>query len=148
MNAENVNTPNSIVGLLRDLKEEAATLVRQQITLAKVELKENVARLGGHVAQIAVGGVVALLGAIVLLIGIGHLVGVALISAGLSETTAEWLGPTLVGLIVAVIGWVMLARAKKALAEDPIAPRRTVETLKADQAWAQNKLQHSHESTT
>lgn len=147
MNAENVPT-NSVVGLLRDLKDEAATLVRQQVTLAKVELKENVARVGGHVAQIAVGGVVTLLGAIVLLIGIGHLVGVGLIRAGLSEETAQWLGPVLVGLAVAVIGWVMLSRAKKALADDPIAPRKTIETLKADQAWAQNKLQHSHESTT
>lgn len=148
MNTENINPPNSIVGLLRDLKEEAATLVRQQIALAKAELKENVARLGGHVAQIAAGGVIALLGGIVLLIGIGHLLSVALVSAGLSEATAQWLGPTLVGLVVAVIGWVMLARAKKALADDPLAPRRTIETLKADQAWAQSKIHQSHESTT
>ena len=145
MNSETAQS-NSIIGLLRELKDEAATLVRQQVTLAKVELKENVARVGGHVAQIAVGGVVTLLGSIVLLIGVGHLVEMLLIRAGLSEEAARWLGPTIVGVIVAIIGWVMLARARKALADDPIAPRKTVETLKEDQTWAQNKLQHSHES--
>lgn len=139
---------SSIPGLLRDLRDEAITLFKQQTTLAKVEIKENVARVGGHVAQIAVGGLVTFTGVIVLLIGVGLLAGLLLARAGLDEDTARWLGTTLVGLIVAIVGWVMLAKAKKALANDSIAPRQTIETLKADQQWAQNKLHHSHESTT
>ena len=146
MNSDTSPQPNSIAGLLRELRDEAGTLLKQQVTLAKVELKENVSRMGAHVAQIAVGGVVTLLGATVLLIGIGHLLGVLLQAAGLSDDTADWLGPVIVGLIVAVIGWAMLAKAKKSLTNEPIAPRQTIETLKADQEWAQNKLQHSHES--
>ncbi|MEO6002935.1 MAG: phage holin family protein [Opitutus sp.] len=140
--------PNSIAGLLRELRDEATTLVKQQVTLAKVELKENISRVGSHVAQIAIGGVVTLLGATVLLIGVGHLLGVMLQAAGLSDDTADWLGPVIVGLIVAVIGWLMLAKAKKALTTESVAPRQTIETLKADQEWAQNKLQPSHESRT
>jgi H+/gluconate symporter-like permease len=148
MNSETTTQPNSIPGLLRELRDEATTLVRQQVALAKVELKENVSQLGGHLAKIAVGGVVTFVGAIVLLIGVGHLLGVLLETAGFSEDTAQWLGPVIVGLIVAVIGWVLLAKARKALAAESIAPRQTIETLKADQHWAQNKLQHSHESTS
>jgi H+/gluconate symporter-like permease len=148
MNSDTATQPTSIPGLLRDLRDEATTLVRQQVALAKVELKENVSRLGGHVAKIAVGGVVTFVGAIVLLIGVGQLLGVLLEAAGLSDNTAQWLGPVIVGLIVAVIGWALLAKAKKALAQESIAPRQTIETLKADQHWAQNKLQHSHESRT
>jgi hypothetical protein len=148
MNSETTSQPNSIPSLLRDLRDEAMTLVRQQVDLAKVELKENVSKLGGHLAQIAAGGVVTLIGAVVLLIGLGQLLGVGLEAAGLSEETAQWLGPVIVGLIVAVIGWAMLAKAKKALAREPIAPRQTIESLKADQQWAKTKLQESHESTT
>jgi H+/gluconate symporter-like permease len=148
MNSDTSAPSNSIPGLLRDLKDEAGTLLKQQVTLAKVELKENVSRLGGHLAKIAVGGVVTFVGAIVLLVGLGQLLGVLLESAGLSEDTAQWLGPVIVGLIVAVIGWALLAKAKKALANESIKPRQTIETLKADQQWAQNKLQHPHESTT
>lgn len=148
MNPDTTTQPNSIPGLLRDLRDEATTLLRQQVALAKVELKENVSRVGGHLAKIAVGAVVTFVGAIVLLIGLGQLLGVGLEAAGLSEDTAQWLGPVIVGLIVAVIGWALLAKAKKALASESIAPRQTIETLKADQHWAQNKLQHSHESRT
>jgi H+/gluconate symporter-like permease len=148
MNSDPTTQSTSIPGLLRELRDDASTLLKQQVTLAKVELKENVSRLGGHVAKIAVGGVVTFVGAIVLLIGLGQLLGVLLEKAGMGEDTAQWLGPVIVGLIVAVVGWMMLAKAKKALAKESIAPRQTIETLKADQQWAQNKLQHSHESTT
>ena len=148
MNSDTAPQPTSIASLLRELREDAGTLLKQQVMLAKVELKENVTRLGGHVAKIAVGGVVTLMGAIVLLIGLGQLLGVLLEAAGLSDDMAQWLGPVIVGLTVAVIGWTLLAKAKKALTHDAIVPRQTIETLKADQQWAQNKLQHSHESTT
>jgi hypothetical protein len=147
MNSDPTTQSTSIASLLRDLKDEASTLLKQQVALAKVELKENATRVGGHVAKIAVGGVVTLIGAIVLLIGLGQLLGVLLEAAGLSDDTAQWLGPVIVGLVVAVIGWAMLAKAKKALANDTVVPRQTIETLKADQRWAQNKLQESHEST-
>lgn len=148
MNSDPTTQSTSIPGLLRELRDDAGTLLKQQVTLAKVELKENVSRLGGHVAKIAVGGVVTLIGATVLLIGLGQLLGVLLEAAGMSEDTAQWLGPVIIGLIVAVIGWSLLSKAKKALARENIAPRQTIETLKADQQWAQNKLQQSHESTT
>ena len=148
MNTDPTAQSNSIPGLLRELRDDAGTLLKQQVTLAKVELKENVSRLGGHVAKIAVGGVITLVGATVLLIGLGQLLGVLLEAAGLSDDTAQWLGPVIIGLVVAVIGWALLSKAKKALAHENIAPRQTIETLKADQQWAQNKLQQSHESTT
>jgi hypothetical protein len=148
MNSETTSQPNSIPSLLRDLRDEATTLVRQQVALAKVELKENVSKVGAHLASIAVGGVVTLMGAIVLLIGLGQLLGVGLEAAGLSAQTAQWLGPVIVGVVVAVIGGGMLAKAKKALAHDSVVPRQTIESLKADQQWAKTKLQQSHESTT
>ncbi|HTO03841.1 MAG TPA: phage holin family protein [Opitutus sp.] len=148
MNPDTTAQSNSIPGLLRELRDDAGTLLKQQVTLAKVELKENVSRLGGHLAKVAVGGVVTLVGATVLLIGLGQLLGVLLEAAGLSDDTAQWLGPVIIGLVVAVIGWALLSKAKKALAQESITPRQTIESLKADQQWAQNKLQHSHESTT
>lgn len=141
-------TGSTLASLLRDLRDEATTLFRQQAALAKTELKENLGRLGSHVAQIAIGGLVAFTGVIVLLIGLGLLIGLVLARAGLDEDTARWLGTTLVGLVVAVVGWAMLNRARKALADDPLMPRQTIQTLKEDQQWVQDKLHHPHESTT
>lgn len=142
MNSESSH-PNSIPGLLRELRDETTTLMRQEVALAKTEMKENVSRLGSHAAHIAVGGVVAYAGVIVLLIGIGHLLGAVLIRAGLDREVAQWLAPTIVGLIVAIIGWVMLSKAKSAIAHEDIAPRKTIDSLRDNKQWAQSKLPHS-----
>jgi hypothetical protein len=147
MNQE-LSQTSTIANLLRELRDEASTLLRQQVALAKVELKENMSRLAGHAAQIAVGGLVAFAGAIVLFIGLGHLVELLLIHAGLEQENAQWLGMVIVGVLVALTGAVLLAKAKKAIAHDQLTPRQTVETLRTDKQWAQEKLQHSHESTT
>jgi xanthine/uracil permease len=143
MNSESTSNPNSITGLLRELRDETTTLMRQEVALAKTEVKENVSRMGGHVAHIAVGGFVAYAGVIVLLIGIGHLLGAVLIKAGMDEQVAQWLAPSIVGLVIAIIGYMMLSKAKNAMAHDEIAPRQTVESLRENKEWAQRKLHHS-----
>lgn len=135
--------PNSIPTLLKELRDETTTLLRQEVALAKAELKENTSRLTGHAAQVAVGGFVAYAGIIVLLIGIGHLLGALLVRVGLDADVATWLAPTIVGLAIALIGWSMLAKAKKALAHDDLVPRQTIDSLRANKEWAQSKLQHS-----
>ncbi len=135
-------TNSSIAALLKDLRDEATTLLRQQVALAKAEMKENVSRVTSHTVKIVTGGLVAFTGAIVLLIGLGQLAGIALVAAGLSETTARWVGPTLLGLIVAIIGWVMLSKAKTALTSAEVAPRETIETLREDKNWAQSKIRN------
>lgn len=133
----------SIPGLLRDLRDETTTLLRQEVNLAKAEMKENVSRVGSHVAHLAIGGFVAYAGIIVLLIGIGHLLGALLMRAGLDPEVAQWLAPSVVGLIVAIVGWAMLAKAKKSLAHEDLVPRQTVETMRDNKQWAQSKLHPS-----
>jgi hypothetical protein len=142
MNSETTNS-NSIPNLLRDLRDETTTLLRQEVALAKTEMKENVSRATSHVVHIAVGGFVAYAGIIVLLIGIGHLLGALLIRAGLDEQVAQWLAPTIVGLVVAIIGWIMLSKAKNAMANESIAPRQTIDSIRENKQWAQSKLHHS-----
>src|SRR5688572_7183655 len=142
MNSESSN-PNSIASLLRDLRDETTTLFRQEVTLAKTEMKENVSRMTNHAVKIAVGGFVAYAGVIVLLIGVGHLLGALLIRAGLDEQVAQWLAPSIVGLLVAIIGWVMLSKAKNAIAQEDLAPRQTIDSLRENKEWAQSKLHPS-----
>jgi flagellar motor component MotA len=143
MNPDIPPNPNSLPHLIKELRDETTTLMRQEVSLAKAELKENASHLTSHALQIAVGGFVAYAGVIVLLIGIGHLLGALLTRAGLDPDVAAWLAPTLVGLIIALVGWGMLSRAKKALAHDDIMPRRTIDSLRTNKDWAQSKLQHS-----
>jgi hypothetical protein len=142
MNPE-TSHPNSIPVLLRDLRDETTTLLRQEVALAKTELKENVSRLTGHAVHIAIGGFVAYAGIIVLLIGIGHLLGAVLLKAGMDPQLAQWLAPSIIGLVVAIIGWGMLSKAKHAIAHDGLAPHQTIDSLRDNKQWAQSKLHHS-----
>jgi hypothetical protein len=142
MNPE-TSHPNSIPVLLRELRDETTTLLRQEVGLAKAEMSEKFSRLGTHASQIAVGGFIAYAGVILLLIGIGQLVSAIFVRAGLDAQVAVWLGPTLVGLLVAIIGWAMYARAKHAFAHDNFKPTKTIESLRENKQWAQDKLNHS-----
>lgn len=135
--------PNSIPNLLRDLRDDTSMLLRQEVALAKTEMKENVSRMGSHAAQIAVGGFVAYAGVIVLLIGIGHLLGALLIRGGMDEEVARWLAPSIVGLLVAIIGWIMLAKAKSAIGRDDLKPKQTIDSLRDNKQWAESKMHHS-----
>ena len=142
MNSE-PSPPNSIPGLLRELRDESTTLLRQEVALAKTEIKENVVRMGGHAIQIAIGGFVTYAGVIVLLIGLGHLLGVLLVRLGMDAVLAQWLAPCAVGLLVAIIGWAMLSKAKSAFGHDDLTPRQTIDSLQENKQWAESKLDQS-----
>jgi hypothetical protein len=127
------SNPNSIPSLLRELRDQSTTLIRQEVTLAKTEIKESVSSIGNHIMQIALGGAVAYAGVIVFLIGIGHLLGAGLIRAGLDERIAQWLAPSCIGIMVAGVGSVMFSKAKRALAHDDILPHQTIDSLRETQ---------------
>ncbi|WP_158277387.1 phage holin family protein [Opitutus sp. ER46] len=135
--------PNSLPALLRELRDDTTTLLRQEVALAKAELKQNASSVGQHTVQMAIGGFVAYAGLIVLLIGLGLLGSSLLVRAGLDPDLAEWLAPAAIGAAVALIGWSLVARARRALAADQIAPRETLQSLREDKDWAQSKLPHS-----
>jgi hypothetical protein len=137
-------TTSTIGSLLSDLRDESTTLLRQEIALAKAELNEKAARIGKSAMEIAAGGALAYAGLIVLLIGIALLVSRILVGFDVNPETAVWLGPTLVGMIVAIVGGVMLSKAKNAMSGDKLFPRETVESLKEDKRWVQSKLSQHH----
>ena len=149
MNPANGTGPTSTIGaLLTELRDEGTTLLRQEVALAKAELSETASRLGRNSAKVATGGAVAYAGGIVLLIGVGALAGRGLARLGMPPDAAQWLGFVIVGAIVALIGWSMLAKAKRALRDTSLTPRETIASLKQSRRWAQDKIHHRHEPAT
>jgi hypothetical protein len=143
MNNDTSSQPHAIPTLLRELRDETTTLLRQEVTLAKTELNENFSHLLSHSLHIAIGAFVAYAGVIVLLIGIGQLLGALLVRAGVDAGVATWAAPSFVGLVVAIIGWAMVNHAKNSMTHEDLVPRQTVESLRENKQWAQNKLRHS-----
>jgi cation transport ATPase len=130
----------SLIGLLKELRDETMTLLRQEVDLAKTETSEKMSRVGRNVGYLAVGGVILGAGFLVLLMAgvVGLYVG--LVAAGLSHATSGWLAPLIVGAVVAIIGYSFLQKAISTLRRETIVPERTRASLVADKEWIQEKV--------
>jgi len=130
----------SLADLMRELREETTTLFKQEIALAKTEMAEKATKATRNVAAMAVGGAIAYAGFIIILVALSVLATLGLERAGLAQTTAEWVGPGLIGLAAALIGYLLLWKAKANLSEESFAPEKTIQSLKEDKQWTQEKL--------
>jgi hypothetical protein len=120
----------SLGELFSELAQETSTLVRQEVNLAKVEMSDKASRAGRHVGILAAGGAVAYAGFLAILAGVIVL---------LNDVMPLWLAALLVGLVVAVVGYLLVKRGLDALKREDFAPRETIETLKEDQEWAKDQ---------
>ncbi len=120
----------SLGELFAELAQETSTLVRQEVNLAKTEMSQKASRAGRQVGILAAGGAVAYAGLLAIL---------AALIALLDNVMPLWLSALLVGLVVAVVGYVLVRRALDALKREDFAPRETMETLKEDQQWAKDQ---------
>jgi len=120
----------SLGELFSELAQETSTLVRQEVSLAKTEMTQNASRAGKHVGSLAAGGAVAYAGLLAILAGVIVL---------LDNVMPLWLSALLVGIVVAVVGYILVRRALDALKREDFAPRETIETLKEDRQWAKDQ---------
>lgn len=124
----------SFTHLLRELADESRTLVRQEVALAKTEMSEKVSHLARNVGVLAAGGVVLVVAAFLFFTAVTAGV-VSLLELAVSPDVAVWLGPLLVGVALALVGFALVRKGRRALAEASLVPRTTVQTLKEDKEW-------------
>ena len=120
--------------LLRELAEGSATLVRSEVTLARLEMGALVRSLGIGTGMVASGGVIALLGALTLLTGIIMLAG----DQWLRDR--YWLAALIVLLITGGIAAWFVKKGSALLTPQRLAPDQTVATLKEDKEWLRRQL--------
>jgi len=129
----------SIGQLLKELTQESSTLLKQEVDLAKTEMSEKASRVGVNLGAVAVGGAVALLGAIgLLLFAVNALA--SLLSQLMSPGVAVWLAPLIVGGILAGIGYSLIKKALETLKHESLTPKRTTQSLQENKAWLKQKI--------
>lgn len=137
-------TPDSdlrgIGGLLTDLRDGSVKLMRQELALARTEIREEIRTASKSAATAGTGGALTLCGLVVVLMGLGTLLTVGLMAAGASATWAVWAGPLIVGGLAAIIGGAMLAGGLRTLKKQNLVPRDTVRTLKENKRWLEQKV--------
>jgi ElaB/YqjD/DUF883 family membrane-anchored ribosome-binding protein len=119
----------SILGLIRNLKEETRRLVRQELQLLKAELAEKFSVMGRNGAMAAAGGLIAYAGLIVFLMGLGWLAAWGLQQAGVQPVLAGFLGLAIVGFLIIGLGVAFLMKGIKSFSSESLAPQRTIHTI-------------------
>jgi Putative Actinobacterial Holin-X, holin superfamily III len=119
--------------LLRDLSQQTGDLVRQEMELAKAEL-----RVKGKAAGLGAGmfGGAGLMG----LYALGALTAAAIL--GLAIVLDAWLAALIVGLAYgAVAGILALTGKKKVEQATPPVPEQAIESSKEDVEWTKERAQ-------
>ena len=129
----------SIGQLLKELTQESSTLLKQEVDLAKTEMTEKASRVGTNLGEVAVGGGVALLGAIALLLFVVNGL-TSLLGKFMSPGIAVWLAPLIVGGVLAAVGYSMIKKALATLKHESLTPQRTTQSLQENKAWLKQKI--------
>jgi uncharacterized membrane protein YqjE len=125
----------SIGGMLRDLAEGSAALVRGEVTLAKLEIGAIVGGIGKGTAFVAMGAVFFVLGTLSLTTGVVLLIGDQWLPADL-----YWLAALVMLVITGAITAWFAKRGLALVSPSQLMPNETATTLKEDSEWLKQRL--------
>ena len=120
----------SFADVLKDIIADVQELIRSEIRLAKVEVKEEIQKATGAGIMMVVGGVVGLYAAGFLLLTVMF---------ALENVMPNWLAALIVGVVAAVAAAGMLVTAKNRLSAVNPKPEKTIETVKENVEWMKNR---------
>jgi len=112
--------------LLGELANNSAALVRDEIDLAKQEMREKVDVLRSGAVTIAIGGLIGFVALLTL---------TAAAVAGLAHVMDTALAALLVGVVLAAIGGGIAYSGIGRIKQTSLKPEQTIETLEEDKEW-------------
>ena len=123
----------SLGSLFSQLANDSTTLIRQEIALAKAEVRQSVRETANGAAKLGIAAALATVGALVLTAFLVLLLGDLLDN--------YWLSALIVGMAFLIVGGLLAMTGMRKLKGVQLAPETTLATLKEDKAWAQSELQ-------
>ena len=120
----------SLGDLFKDFTADVSTLMRKEIELARIELKDEVSK-GAHAGGVL--GATALAGYLALLMA-------SFAAAwGLAEVMAAGWAFLIVAAVYAIIAAILYTRGRRELQQLQLKPEQTIQTLKEDVQWAKQQ---------
>jgi uncharacterized membrane protein YqjE len=132
MNPE-ITQAESLGGLIRGILTDLRTLIREEVALARVEIREQATR--ARAAAMSFGMAIGALAFGVTFLLIAVAIGVADLL-----NWPVWTGFLIVAVLLALIGFVMLSSGRKQLRDVRAVPEATVTTLKENSEWIAKRL--------
>lgn len=121
----------SLGDLLNELNQQTRTLISQEVRLAKTEVAEKGKQAGKAVGFIAVGGFVAYAGFLAIIAGIVFV---------LANVVPLWVSALIVGVIVALIGYLVLQKGIGDLSPERLRPKNTAQSMRENKEWLQSQV--------
>ena len=132
--ASEVADHRSIAQLVRDLRDDAVRLLRQELRLFSVEIRQSARSIGKNGLLLVIGASVMFLALQALIVT--ACIGLSMLLAQIMPMTgAVVVGPLIVATLLAIGGWVTISRGIARLKSDTLWPYRSVEALKETQQW-------------
>jgi uncharacterized membrane protein YqjE len=123
----------SIGGLLRGILMDLRTLIREEIELARIELREQAGRARAAAISFGIAAVALACGGLLLLVAL---------ATGIADAFdwPVWAGFLAVALLLCVAGVVTLSSGRRQMAQVHAVPEETVTTLKENSEWIAKRL--------
>jgi amino acid transporter len=125
--------------IVRDLTEDLSTLVRSEVALAKLELKQTATTIGGAGALLFAALFCLLFASAFLLVTIA----LALAELGVPP----WLSSLIVAVLLIAVAAVMALIGRKKLSKLQVVPTSTIESIKTDIATIKTDLSRVRQKT-
>lgn len=118
--------------LLGGLVEDLTRLFRQEITLARTEVSEKIDQATHAVVGMLAGAILLLAALLVLL----QALVAGLVEAGIAVGWAS----LAVGVVVAIIGFILMRKGMSDISASKLTPRRTIDQLHRDTSVAKEQV--------
>lgn len=141
--AAELRTPaneRGVADLVKELRDETAVLIQQELALARTETGEKVAKMARNAAFVAAGALIAYAGFIFLLLACSDGLVAAFTEWGMDPEIAIWVAPLVIGAIVLIAGYAFLQKGISTLRSESVVPEKTVASLKEDKEWVKHRL--------
>jgi hypothetical protein len=119
----------SVGELIGDISNDLSQLFRQEMELAKAELKQEATKAGKAAGMLGGAGFAGYLAVVLLSLALVF---------GLGNVMDPGWAALIVAVVWGVIGAVLYAAGRKKLKTVDPMPRRTVDTIKEDAQWLKN----------
>jgi MFS family permease len=120
-------------GLIRGILTDLKTLLREEIALARIELREQAGKARAAALSFGIAAAGLLFGLAFLLIAI---------ATAISEQLGwpPWSGFLIVGVLLSIVGFVSLSLGRRRIRTIQAFPTETVTTLKENSEWIAKRL--------
>ena len=126
------DTEPTLAQLVSELVSDTKQLLRQELALAKYEVREEVRKTKVTLVSMGVGLGVVAIGGLLLIVMLVHLLNAV-------TEWPLWICYGIVGGVCAVAGGVLLYFGKHRMSQIDMVPQQTVETMKENVRWIKEK---------